>query len=206
MCWSCTVSVYAAPSARRGYEQPPSPGRHGSLRRQGQRRHRPVQQAQQQRRRPQHVPGICNHGVSIVCEGWLLPLLYVDRRPLKTGFWGGFITRVALVGISGWETSRYTKIIHKLPGYAKMGARWGDLCIARYPWVRRALEIAGNAISKEFTRNVMFPMLQETLLSKKHGVWFFGGVFFYPGDFHRGGFFCFRERVLYVRKKEVLGL
>lgn len=81
------VSVCAAPPARRGYEQPLSPGRHGSLRRQGQRRHRPVQQAQQQRRRPQHIPGICNHGVSIVCEGWLLPLVCVGRRPLTFAKW-----------------------------------------------------------------------------------------------------------------------
>lgn len=72
------------------------------------------------------------------------------------------MTRVVLVGISRGEVPRYTKIIHKLPNYIEVGARWGDPCIAQYSRLRRASEIAGNAISKEFTRSVLFPVLQET--------------------------------------------
>lgn len=55
-----------------------------------------MQQAQQQRRRPQHIPGICNHGVSIVCEGRLLPVLCVKRRPIALfeGAFGVGLSRV----------------------------------------------------------------------------------------------------------------
>lgn len=62
-----------------------------------------MQQAQQQRRRPQHTPGICNHGVSIVCEGRGIPLTGVASRPLLALRGLGvecFITYMVMDGIT----------------------------------------------------------------------------------------------------------